>query len=58
MTRSKTKRIRRRHLGERGSTAMEYGLIAGMISLVILSSLNVIGSYVGNTFSMVGNKLN
>lgn len=42
---------------ERGATAMEYGLVAGLISLTILLSLSRMGTWLNNVFTAAGNKL-
>lgn len=36
---------------ERGVTAVEYGLIAALISVVIISALFLVGGEVGTTFN-------
>lgn len=41
-----------------GATAIEYGLIAGLISVVILTVLGAIGTKINGKFSRVGNALN
>jgi Flp pilus assembly pilin Flp len=42
----------------RGATAIEYGMIAGVVSIVILASLQVIGkSVLQNMFQQVANAL-
>ena len=38
---------------ESGATAVEYGLITALISVVIMASLNSVGVGVKNTFSTV-----
>ena len=40
-----------------GATAIEYGLIAGLISVVIISALGVIGTSLRTKFTAVGNAL-
>jgi pilus assembly protein Flp/PilA len=42
---------------ESGATAIEYGLIAALIAVVLISSLQFLGGKVGNTFNNVGNKM-
>jgi Flp pilus assembly pilin Flp len=58
MIKKSIKKARRRSLGEQGSTAIEYGLIAALISLFIMANLNTFGSYVVNTFNKAASKLN
>jgi pilus assembly protein Flp/PilA len=43
---------------ESGATAIEYGLIAGLISVVIITAVTTVGTKVSNTFNKVGNALN
>ena len=43
---------------ESGATAIEYGLIAGLISVVILVSLRTIGTKVNTKFGTISNALN
>ena len=40
-----------------GATAIEYGLIAGLISVVIITALTTIGTRLNNKFNAVGNAL-
>jgi len=42
---------------ESGATAIEYGLIAGLISVVIISAVKTVGTKVSADFSKVGNAL-
>ena len=42
----------------RGATAIEYGLIAGLISVVILTVLSSLGTKLNTKFSRIGNALN
>ena len=42
---------------ESGATAIEYGLIAAGISVVIISVLTTVGSNLKATFTSVGNAL-
>ena len=41
-----------------GATAIEYGLIAGLISVVILTALSTIGKNLNNKFTTIGSNLN
>ena len=48
----------RRFLSETsGATAIEYGLIAGLISVVIIASLTQIGTRLTTKFNTIANKL-
>lgn len=38
-----------------GATSIEYGLIAALISVVIISAVTSVGSNVKNVFNYVGN---
>ena len=42
---------------ESGATAIEYGLIAGLISVVIITALTTIGTRLGGKFNTIGNGL-
>jgi pilus assembly protein Flp/PilA len=42
---------------ENGATAIEYGLIAALISVVIISVITAIGSGLAETFSSVASAL-
>ena len=41
-----------------GATAIEYGLIAGLISVVILTALTTIGTRLNGKFQLIAAKLN
>ena len=40
-----------------GATAIEYGLVASAIALVILSSVRLIGSRINTTFTTISNAI-
>ncbi len=40
-----------------GATAIEYGLIAGLISVVIITAVTTLGTNIKNKFSVIGNSL-
>ena len=40
-----------------GATAIEYGLIAGLIAVVVVTSITTLGTKLTNTFTNVSNKL-
>ncbi|KDB08833.1 Flp/Fap pilin component [Burkholderia sp. lig30] len=42
---------------ETGVTAIEYGLIAGLISVVIITSVSSIGTSVTSLFTKIANQL-
>ena len=42
---------------ESGATAIEYGLIAALISVVIIGAVTTIGTKLNGTFTMIGNTL-
>jgi pilus assembly protein Flp/PilA len=42
---------------ESGATAIEYGLIASLIALVIIASVAVVGNSLTNTFNEVSSNL-
>lgn len=43
---------------ERGATAIEYGLIAGLIAVVIITALTTLGTSLNTKFVNVSNALN
>ena len=40
---------------ERGATAIEYGLIAALIAVVIITAVTAVGTNLKTTFNKVGN---
>ena len=42
---------------ESGATAIEYGLLASLIAVAIITAVSTVGSNASNTFTKVGNKL-
>ncbi|MFO1186474.1 MAG: Flp family type IVb pilin [Alphaproteobacteria bacterium] len=42
---------------ESGVTAMEYGMIAALIAVVILTALGTIGTQLNTTFTKIGTSL-
>ncbi|MCM2291784.1 Flp family type IVb pilin [Allorhizobium sp. BGMRC 0089] len=42
---------------ESGATAIEYGLIAALISVALVTGATTLGSSLNNTFSNVSNKM-
>ena len=40
-----------------GATAIEYGLIAALVSIVIISGIGIIGTQLGTTFNSIGSSL-
>ncbi|HLI13331.1 MAG TPA: Flp family type IVb pilin [Alphaproteobacteria bacterium] len=42
---------------ESGATAIEYGLIAALISVAAVGAFTIVGGDLGNTFNFIGNKL-
>ncbi|VVE02193.1 Flp family type IVb pilin [Pandoraea terrigena] len=42
---------------ESGVTAVEYGLIAALIAVVILASVTIVGTQLNSTFSKIGSAL-
>jgi pilus assembly protein Flp/PilA len=42
---------------EDGATAIEYGLIAGLISVVIITTITMVGSQLGSVFNYIGSTL-
>ena len=48
--------IRKLARNQRGATAIEYSLIAGMIFLAIVTGVRLLGANTSNVFSNVGSK--
>ncbi len=42
---------------EEGVTAIEYGLIAALIAVVIIAAITVVGTQLDKTFDKIGSKL-
>ena len=42
---------------ERGATAIEYGMIAALIAVAIISTLSVIGTKLNATFTKISTRL-
>ncbi|MEI9994258.1 MAG: Flp family type IVb pilin [Rhizomicrobium sp.] len=42
---------------ESGATAIEYGLIAALIAVVIIGAVEVVGTNLSTTFTTVSNKI-
>ena len=42
---------------ERGATAIEYGLIAALISVVIIGAVTALGGGISDTFTTIANEL-
>jgi pilus assembly protein Flp/PilA len=42
---------------ESGATAIEYGLIAALISVAIIAATNTLGSNISNTFQKVADNI-
>lgn len=42
---------------EEGATAIEYGLIAGLIAVVIITAVTTVGSDLSTTFTNIANNL-
>jgi len=45
------------HRDQKGATAIEYGLIAALIAVVIIAGVTLLGTDIGNTFNNVANSL-
>ncbi|BCJ92036.1 components of type IV pilus, pilin subunit [Terrihabitans soli] len=42
---------------ESGATAIEYGLIAAIVSVAIIAALQFVGGELGNVFNYIGDQL-
>jgi pilus assembly protein Flp/PilA len=51
------KRLRRFGVSELGATAIEYGLIAALISVVIIAALRLTGNSLKTVFNKIGGTL-
>ena len=51
------KRLRRFGISELGATAIEYGLIAALISVVIIAALRLTGNSLKTVFNNIGTTL-
>ena len=49
--------FRRLRKNEDGATAIEYGLVAGLISIVIVTTVTMVGSKLQNVFYYIGSTL-
>ena len=49
--------IRRIRNDESGATAVEYGLIAGLIAVVIIAGLQIAGGRLTEVFTYIGDQL-
>jgi pilus assembly protein Flp/PilA len=49
--------IRRLRKNEDGATAIEYGLVAGLISIVIITTITMVGSKLEAVFTFIGSSL-
>jgi len=53
MTKFMTRFVR----NESGATAIEYGLIAALIAVALISALQLVGTNMGTTFNNIGSNL-
>jgi pilus assembly protein Flp/PilA len=51
------KMLKKLRQSEDGATAIEYGLIAALIAVVLIGSLTSLGGNVNKTFSSISNKI-
>lgn len=42
---------------ESGATAIEYGLIAALIAVVLITSLGLLGNNINNQFTRISNRI-
>jgi len=57
MTSSITRFIKSLKKNEDGATAIEYGLIAGLVAIIIITGLTLLGTDLSNMFNTVANSL-
>ena len=46
------------HRDEKGATAIEYGLIAALVAVVIIAALTLLGDSLSGTFQSVADQMN
>ena len=51
------KRVQLGHKDESGATAIEYGLIAALIAVGIITAARLLGTQISSTFNNVGNAM-
>ena len=51
------KKISQMFKNESGATAIEYGLIAALIAVVLISSLGLLGNNISTSFNKISNKI-
>lgn len=49
--------IKKMFKNENGATAIEYGLIAALISVAAMAAINTIGQDLNTTFTKIGNQI-
>jgi pilus assembly protein Flp/PilA len=49
--------LHRLRKNEDGATAIEYGLVAGLISIVIITTITMVGSKLESVFNFIGSTL-
>ena len=49
--------IKRFHTDESGATAIEYGLIAALVSIAAIAAMGAMGNELGNMFNEVASEL-
>lgn len=49
--------LRRFRKDERGATAIEYGLLAALIAVAIITAVTTLGTDLSNLFSGISNKI-
>jgi pilus assembly protein Flp/PilA len=57
MEKSMKRWIKRFEQNDSGATAIEYGLIASLISIAMIAAAKSVGTKLGNTFSVVSGNL-
>ena len=57
MTRKITRLARRLRKDEGGATAIEYGLIAALIAVIIIAAITLVGTDLSNMFNTISNSI-
>ena len=52
------KTLRKLLVDSKGATAIEYGLIAALIAVAMITAVRSVGTTVGGTFNVVGGNMN
>ncbi len=57
MTSTISRLMKSLYKNEDGATAIEYGLIAGLVAIIIITGLTLLGTDLSNMFNQVSNSI-